>query len=287
MKLQAHPDKYNSATECFKQSLKQEGIRGLYKGCLPPILTQGMINSLLFFGESSTMHLLQPDLKPGEMGTSRNTILAGCAGGILQCVLLVPSDVVKCVMQAEEVSTTAVTSTNIRPTGSAGAAATTAAIKEVEKNAFVRTYECIQKIYRAEGLRGFYKGLGMTVMREAPSIGFYFFVYRSTKEIFTEMEGRPKANPSTAAILASGGIAGAASWSVVYPFDVIKTNMQIAPLEANGKVIGAWDMTKRLYKNYGSKVFFRGLGTTVFRAFPVNASTFFVYEKLKEIYHFD
>ena len=41
VKLQAHPDKYTSAIECFKQSLKQEGIRGLYKGCLPPILTQG------------------------------------------------------------------------------------------------------------------------------------------------------------------------------------------------------------------------------------------------------
>jgi hypothetical protein len=39
--LQAHPTRYASAVDCFKQSIKHEGIGALYRGCLPPILLQG------------------------------------------------------------------------------------------------------------------------------------------------------------------------------------------------------------------------------------------------------
>lgn len=268
VKLQAHPTKYGTAMDCFRQSVKEEGFRGLYNGCLPPIVLQGMINSLLFFGESSTMHLLEPNLKPGEMCKGHNAVIAGCAGGLLQCVLLVPSDVIKCTMQAHEVNP------KIPNT--------------VPENAFVSTWKCMKEIYRTEGVRGFYKGFGATVLRECPSIGLYFFSYKTMKESFRKIEGTEV--PSTKSILISGGVAGAVSWTVVYPMDVIKTNMQITPVEEaknkDGKITGV-SMTKYLYRKYGWRTFFRGIGTTVLRAFPVNASTFFVYERLKEIYHFD
>ena len=210
------------------------------------------------------MHLLEPDLKPGDMGSSFNTALAGCCGGVLQCFLLVPSDVVKCTMQAES-----------------------AAFATKGQNAFVQTWNCMKHVHRTEGFRGFYKGFGATILRECPSIGGYFFSYRSMKEFFRKMEGRE--THSTWSILVSGGVAGAISWTVVYPMDVIKTNLQITPVKeamnSQGKITN-WSMTKYLYNTYGWRIFTRGLGTTVLRAFPVNASTFFCYEKLKEHFHF-
>ena len=42
VKLQAHPGKYRSAVHCLKHSLKEDGFRGLYNGCLPPIVMQGL-----------------------------------------------------------------------------------------------------------------------------------------------------------------------------------------------------------------------------------------------------
>jgi solute carrier family 25 carnitine/acylcarnitine transporter 20/29 len=234
-------------------------------------LLLGVINSLLFFGESSTMRILEPDLKQGQMGSVFNTVIAGCCGGVLQCILLVPSDVIKCTMQADA-----------PPAGVANPS------NAHKSNAFLQTWNCMQGIYRAEGFRGFYKGFGATILRECPSIGGYFFSYKYLKEVIRTLEGTEA--PSSWSILISGGFAGAISWTCVYPMDVIKTNLQIAPLDtkavnSKGKLTNL-SMAKYLYKTHGYRVFTRGLGTTVLRAFPVNASTFYFYEKLKEIYHF-
>ncbi|RYG67400.1 MC/SLC25 family protein, partial [archaeon] len=159
----------------------------------------------MFYGESTAMRALQPELKEGEVGTPLNTYVAGCAGGILQCLVLVPSDVVKCSMQANSLQPEA--------NGSTG-------------NALQQTLQCCTQIYRAEGLRGFYRGFGITALREAPSIGLYFFAYKFAREALTKLQGLEA--PSTSAIMLAGGFAGALSWSVIYPFDVIKTNMQIS-----------------------------------------------------------
>lgn len=42
VKLQVFPDQYKTAWACFKSSIKEEGIIGLYKGCIPPIVIQGL-----------------------------------------------------------------------------------------------------------------------------------------------------------------------------------------------------------------------------------------------------
>eukprot|EP00981_Chlorochromonas_danica_P000445 scaffold96_cov167-Ochromonas_danica.AAC.52 len=278
VKLQAFPNKYKSAVDCFKQSVKQDGWLG-------------MINSLLFVGESLAMRALQPELKDGEVGTPLNTFLAGCAGGILQCIVLVPSDVVKCSMQADL---------------QAGAKS---------HNAFKETMSCIRKIHSVEGFRGFYKGFSVTALREAPSIGIYFFAYKFTREMLTKIQGLDRANHIS--ITLAGGVAGALSWALLYPIDVVKTHIQIAsasnpssppvgtvapPATATGILRRALSTSKSpaatslqdmsilqvarlLHKQYGFKVFTRGMGTTVLRAFPVNASTFYFYELVKRELH--
>jgi hypothetical protein len=45
------------------------------------------------------MRALEPNLKAGEMGQPINIFVAGAAGGLLSCLALVPSDVIKCNMQ--------------------------------------------------------------------------------------------------------------------------------------------------------------------------------------------
>jgi hypothetical protein len=288
--LQVYPDRYKNARDCFVQMMKAEGVSGLYRGCLPPIISQGkslylsiylsiylslrhliaslfsllgLINSLLFVGESTTMRFLEPQLKRGETGRPLNIIIAGCSGGLLQCVALVPTDVIKCTMQAEET-----TAANIA--------------SHQNSNAFKQTFQCMQKIYRQEGIGGFYKGFTATALREVPSIGMYFYSYKFIRDSLTKYQGLSE--PSTFAILFAGGFAGALSWTVVYPFDVIKTNIQIA--EAGSKT-SFGHIAKELYRKHGSSVFFRGLGATVFRAFPVNGATFFFYERIKDFLHLE
>jgi hypothetical protein len=39
--LQVFPDKYRNARHAFSDMLHTAGIRGLYRGCIPPIVAQG------------------------------------------------------------------------------------------------------------------------------------------------------------------------------------------------------------------------------------------------------
>ena len=156
--LQIYPDKYKSAWECFRSTINKHGFNSLYRGCLPPIFTQGFINSMLFMGESTAMRILQPELQRGEVGTPFNTILAGAFGGVVQSCILVPTDVVKCTMQASESSSSST----------------------VTENVFRETVNCFKEIYLSEGIKGLYKGYFATLTREVPSIGrslFYSFLF--------------------------------------------------------------------------------------------------------------
>lgn len=209
------------------------------------------------------MRALQPELREGEVGTPANTFLAGCAGGILQCAVLVPSDVIKCSMQA-----------NLQE-AAGGALGPT-------HNAFRETIACVKKQYRQEGIRGFYKGFTVTAAREAPSIGIYFFAYKFTRELLTKLQGLD--SPNTLSIMLAGGMAGALSWTIVYPVDVVKTHIQISSNLQNASSVS---VAKELYSKYGISVFTRGLGTTIVRSFPVNAATFYVYELLKKKLHME
>jgi solute carrier family 25 carnitine/acylcarnitine transporter 20/29 len=212
----------------------------------------------MFVGESLATKVLEPNLRPGEIGSATNAVLAGAAGGVLQCVALVPSEVIKCTMQTETIS---------------------ASIQK--QNEFQRTISCARTILHNEGFFGLFRGWNATVLREAPSIGIYFCSYKYSKAFLTQIQGLKEAND--ASIMLAGGIAGALSWTTVYPFDVIKSTIQSSSGE-NRSII---QTARLLYQRHGNSVFFRGLGTTIVRAFPVNASTFFCYEKLKHFLHLE
>lgn len=82
-----------------------------------------------------------------------------------------------------------------------------------------------------------------------------------------------KEKPNVLYTLWAGGCAGCASWLACYPIDVVKTHMQADP---HSKYNGFVDCAIKNYKTEGIKFFFRGLNSTLVRAFPMNAATFFV-----------
>ena len=77
----------------------------------------------------------------------------------------------------------------------------------------------------------------------------------------------------TLGMLMAGGSAGVFSWLVTFPTDVVKTRLQS---DVEGKYNGALDCVRKTWKAEGMPAFWRGLGSTVLRAFPINAATFTV-----------
>jgi solute carrier family 25 carnitine/acylcarnitine transporter 20/29 len=91
-------------------------------------------------------------------------------------------------------------------------------------------------------------------------------------------------------VLLCGGIAGIATWASVFPLDVIKTRIQaqtpweaspsmgpqereslLRPVQAHGRVLGAFEIAREAYRSEGLRIFYRGLGICSIRAFIVNA----------------
>lgn len=49
---------------------------------------------------------------------------------------------------------------------------------------FANSRECFRHIFRNEGIKGLYKGLVPTALREIPSYGFQFATYEFLKDRF-------------------------------------------------------------------------------------------------------
>ncbi|CAL7949077.1 unnamed protein product [Xylocopa violacea] len=133
-------------------------------------------------------------------------------------------------------------------------------------SSFSGPIDCLRHTYRREGYRGVFRGLGVTFLRETPSFGVYFLAYEA---LTRTSDGSPVSTPC---MLLAGGLAGTASWVVSYPLDVVKSRIQ-----ADGsRYAGVVDCLKRSVKAEGYSCLYKGLSSTIIRAFPTNAVTFTV-----------
>lgn len=133
-----------------------------------------------------------------------------------------------------------------------------------------------RSILRAEGWRGLYRGLTVTVLRDAPAHAVYFSTYEYTRE-WLHPGCRKGGRESFGTMLLAGGLAGVASWICCYPLDVVKTRLQ-AQSSSTKKYSGVVDCFRRSVREEGYHVLWRGLGTAVLRAFIVNGAIFTAYE---------
>lgn len=138
-----------------------------------------------------------------------------------------------------------------------------------------------KRIMRTEGIRGLYRGLNVTILRDAPSHGVYFWTYEYTREQLHP--GCRKSNQeSLRTMLIAGGSAGVASWVSCYPLDVVKSRLQAETQLRHQfpppKYRGIVDCFRKSVREEGYDVLGRGLGTSIARAFVVNGAIFAAYE---------
>lgn len=77
-------------------------------------------------------------------------------------------------------------------------------------------------------------------------------------------------------MLLAGGVAGSASWVIVYPVDVLKTRIQSDGMDGPLKYRSAMHCLQEGLRTEGAAFLGRGIVSTIIRAFPTNAVTFTV-----------
>ncbi|KAI7850103.1 mitochondrial carrier domain-containing protein [Circinella umbellata] len=266
----------------------------MFKGIFAPLMGLAGLNAVLFvsygsilreFEKQHNLDLLQENNNGGGgtyVPTLSQVYIAGFGAGVAGFLFSAPTELVKIKEQVSRV-----------PKGS---------------------WEVIKELLARDGVRGLYQGGWITIIRDAPSYGVYFWVYEGMKRLLETEAGKSNAWQ----LLLAGGTAGVVSWSSIYPIDVVKSRLQMqvmppsrgssasgyahstlpTPTRNNpseqrlygtlssssniGSAVRPYtsikDCVVRSYQAEGISVFYRGLGPAVLRAFPVNAVTFFTYE---------
>ena len=104
----------------------------------------------------------------------------------------------------------------------------------------------------------------------------YFSSYEFGMKVFVS-EGESSAHAPIFASFLAGGFSGMFSWLFTYPIDYVKTLVQSDSLEPR-KYKSAIDCARIQYAREGYRTFFKGLGVTMLRSFPVNGVGFLSFE---------
>ncbi|KDO34231.1 hypothetical protein SPRG_19069 [Saprolegnia parasitica CBS 223.65] len=126
----------------------------------------------------------------------------------------------------------------------------------------------MRRMAAEHGIRGFYRGIIPTLLRDVPFSGLYVTLYSRLKaSVVCADEHRVAAN------FACGIVAGVVSTIIVHPADVVKTRMQ---LDAQAITVRA--TLRRIYVEEGPRGFLRGVVPRVFKRTFSTALTWSMYE---------
>jgi len=138
-----------------------------------------------------------------------------------------------------------------------------------EESSFWKVFNTIRA---TEGIRGYYRGLGLTLMNVLPYSGITFSVYNICRDKF-EMDN-----------LSSGAISGMITGTLTFPIDTVRRSLQTSGSSHMTKYNGFADATISLYKQGGISRLFNGAGINILRIAPQQAIVFATYEQLKIMY---
>eukprot|EP01027_Heterolobosea_sp_BB2_P010754 GEZU01015745.1.p1 GENE.GEZU01015745.1~~GEZU01015745.1.p1 ORF type:complete len:263 (+),score=45.27 GEZU01015745.1:177-965(+) len=250
--------------------LKEEGVRGFYRGLEPTIL--GLIpNWAVYFvvyeNAKKVIATVNHD-KESKQGYKISTVLASSvvAGAVTQTITS-PFWVVRTRFQTQ-----------------------------MGENKYKNTFDAMRRIAKKEGVRALYRGLlpsffGLT------HVAVQFPLYETLKRDFMHSNERkvqaaglteddPNYNAavqlSIPQVLASSIISKICASVVAYPHEVLRTRLQdYGHSKQLGSVAytgGFFGMVKTIYREEGIRSFYKGLTPTLLRVTPAAAVTFCTYE---------
>ncbi|KAG1195317.1 hypothetical protein G6F70_008328 [Rhizopus microsporus] len=251
-----HNAKYSGILSTFKTIIKEEGIRGLFKGNVAAeylYLAYGISQFYAYYHMDAFMEKktqLTPSLKP---------FVSGMVAGSFATATTYPFDLLR----------------------------TRFAV-------YNSILHAISDIYGKEGIKGFYRGLGSSITQIMPYMGLMFFSYEGLCSLTQTLKEKgvisDKHNKTNDMIC--GSLAGIISKTGVFPLDVVRKRLQvqgphiskyvIASIPIYSQQISAFSCMRTIIQTEGYRALYKGLTPGLLKAGPSGAVYFLVFELSKD-----
>ncbi|GJN70950.1 hypothetical protein PLIIFM63780_002458 [Purpureocillium lilacinum] len=289
--------RFSGPLQCVAQTVRNEGVRGLYKGATPPLvgwmfMDSVMLGSLAVYRRLMAQHVFgAASWAPG----------AGDGSGFGFKALLgiwPPYASSSSSSSAADASKASSRSSYLPPLGHglagilAGSTVSfiAAPVEHIKARLQIqyaarkseRLYsgplDCVAKIHRHHGVRGLYHGLSATLLFR----GFFFFWW-SSYDVLSRALRRHTSLSAPAINFWAGGLSAQVFWLTSYPSDLVKQRIMTDPL-GGGLGDGArrfprWrDAAVAVWREGGWRAYWRGFLPCFLRAFPANAMALVAFE---------
>ncbi|KAI5286863.1 hypothetical protein KEM52_001836 [Ascosphaera acerosa] len=248
--------------DCVLQTVRNEGVLGMYKGMTPPLIgwmfmDSVMLGSLTLYRRLLLENLFGPALR--RQGREEKLPwyghgLAGMGAGATVSFIAAPVEHLKARLQIQYAA-------------------------RKQDRMYSSPIDCAARIYRAHGVRGVYRGLCSTLLFRS-----FFFCWWASYDLLTTFF-REHTTLSTPAInFWAGGLSAQVFWLTSYPADIVKQRIMTDPL---GGSLGDGTPRFRRWRDAavavgrdggGARAYWRGFLPCFLRAFPANAMALVAFE---------
>lgn len=280
VRLQSQSDinpQFKGPMDCFKQTFRNEGFKGFYRGVSSPLVGAAAETASLFVFYGATQRVVRNVTGITEEKLSMPTLLGcGAVAGAITSFILTPIELIKCQMQVQALYAKPASSSAISSSSSKASLHTVA-------KPHMGVYELVVDNLKTSGVKGLWKGQLGTLLRETGGSAAWFGAYEYVTASFKRRNHTTEC--TTFESLLAGAAAGMSYNLSLFPADTIKSRMQTESVtngSSSGK--GFFEVGREIYQRGGIRALYRGCGITVSRAAPSSAIIFFTYEQLKKTF---
>lgn len=299
---------YPSVWSCARAVICQEGLGGFFRGVTVPLITISFVRTSSFGIYVNTKDYLHQHGKLTDKSRLTDVLLSGMAGGATSGIIIscgsAPFELVKVQRQLEYL--TAVQRGLIGsspPAPASGSSQRSSLQQQTTASGKFRPqsgFQAASNILRQHGgLRGFYIGFPLHLTRDTFGTALYFGSYDSIRSLVnrnsSKRDGSLFGVPAPVVSFLSGSTAGIASWFIVYPVDLLKTNVQQRTLSHHPLQLTGYQLFTHLLRerpppdNATRDTFvkrflrlYRGLGVSALRSFISHGLTWTIIESLSD-----
>lgn len=177
------------------------------------------------------------------------SLTSGATAGVISRTLTAPFDRLKTIMQMGR-------GVPLRPPGM-----TKKDLKALRAIGEGPLWQACRHIYEESGLRGFWRGNGINILKVIPDEGLKYMCKRKITHTITGDSDHATLGQH----VLSGSLSGVISQTIIYPLEIIKTRMTVASANEYRSILSCFSYT---YRHGGFPAFYRGFTPNILGIIP-------------------